>query len=160
MKAHHIDREFKHLHTVKVRLSGGAFKEHRYHRLSRRRIYSTPGTPAFAAEYQRVASGLPDIVCATSRSGRPRPTRVYFVQATGSGLIKIGKATRPGSRLKELQTSCPDALKLLATIEDKSGGALETFLHAQFAADHVRGEWFKPSAALMHYIATAARVAA
>jgi hypothetical protein len=56
-----------------------------------------------------------------------------------------------------LQCGSPTKLRLLATIEDKSGGALEAFLHAQFAKSRRHGEWFDTSPDLMAYIAAHGR---
>jgi hypothetical protein len=67
---------------------------------------------------------------------------IYYV-VRGMDAVKIGYTERdPISRLKELQTGCPDELRLVGV--DFSGGlATEGVLHAQFADAHLRGEWFK-----------------
>lgn len=69
-----------------------------------------------------------------------RPTFVYFVDSD-RGPIKIGAAANPRNRLSGLQVGSPHPLRLIAycqgTVE------LERFLHAEFAADRLDGEWFR-----------------
>jgi hypothetical protein len=43
---------------------------------------------------------------------------VYFIQAESGGPVKIGKSTRPENRLRQLQTSHPVKLLLLAKPTD------------------------------------------
>lgn len=76
---------------------------------------------------------------------------VYFIRAAASGLIKIGVAGSPASRLKALQTASPVDLTLIATIPGV-GQADESRLHELFAEERVRGEWFQPSARLLAYV--------
>jgi len=77
--------------------------------------------------------------------------RVYFVQASSDGLIKIGHSTSVASRLAVLQASSPVKLRLLL---DVPGGApLEMFLHEAFAVWRQHGEWFSPCPALLTLIA-------
>lgn len=85
----------------------------------------------------------------------PRSTRasaefIYFIQATRSGLIKIGSASDPRGRLRSLQTGSPERLRLIGHIP--GGTARERQLHDQFAADRSHGEWFVPSAELVAFI--------
>lgn len=88
---------------------------------------------------------------ATHAGQTKRPAEfVYFVEARPSGLIKIGSASDPRRRVKELQTGSPEHLRLLAVT---TGGELhERDLHARFATDRVRGEWFSPSPSLIALI--------
>lgn len=79
---------------------------------------------------------------------------VYFIQGEATGLIKIGKANDPGTRLKGLQTGSPDHLVLLGVIPCTK--TRETELHEDFKAFKVHGEWFKPSAELLSFIAKTA----
>lgn len=68
---------------------------------------------------------------------------VYFVEATRSDLVKIGKADRLRSRYLGLVTMSPEPLRLLAI---KPGGfADERELHKRFASDRAHGEWFRIS---------------
>lgn len=67
---------------------------------------------------------------------------IYFVRAE-NGLIKIGWAKNPKRRFSSLCSGSPVALELLAfrpgSLDD------EAARHARFAADRVRGEWFRLS---------------
>lgn len=66
--------------------------------------------------------------------------KTYFIQAESGGPVKIGKAKDPARRLKELQTSHYDRLRILATIE----GDCERELHRQLKQHRMTGEWFAP----------------
>ncbi len=79
--------------------------------------------------------------------------RVYFIQAATLGLIKIGFATDVRGRLSTLQTSSPDRLTLIGAIYDKDALAIEAELHSRFRGDRAHGEWFRPSDALVAFIA-------
>ena len=73
---------------------------------------------------------------------------VYFLEA--GELIKIGFSRNLKNRLRTLQDALPYEGVLLHTIIGTE--RMEAFLHARFAADRVRGEWFKRSAKLLEYI--------
>lgn len=88
-----------------------------------------------------------------TQTKRP-PEFVYFIQATVSGLVKIGSASDPGSRLRTLQTGSPERLRLLATMD--GGEPFEREMHARFAADRSHGEWFYATPELLDLIAGAA----
>lgn len=77
-------------------------------------------------------------------------SRVYFIFAAASGLIKIGIAQDVTTRLRALQGATGDRLHLLTDIP--GGRELEQRLHHRFSADRVRGEWFRPSAELLTLI--------
>jgi len=73
---------------------------------------------------------------------------VYFIQADEDGPIKIGfTAGDPQSRLAQLQTGNPVALKLLGAIRGDT--AKERELHAALAEWRLQGEWFKPHATVL-----------
>lgn len=87
------------------------------------------------------------------KKSRPVETGyVYFCQVDGGGPIKIGWAKDVYRRLQSLQTYCPYRLRSLAvlpgTIQD------ETQHLKRFSEYHIRGEWFRPEAELVEYIAT------
>ncbi|MBB3889470.1 hypothetical protein GGQ61_000167 [Phenylobacterium haematophilum] len=82
---------------------------------------------------------------------------VYFVQAQELRLIKIGVCDRPERRLRELANGCPDELTVLGLQYCDDFGRLEEDLHAKFAEDRVRGEWFLPSDRLRRHIQAHAR---
>ncbi len=79
-------------------------------------------------------------------SGAERPASVYLVAARGSGLIRIGVASDPGQRLRELQVGspltldlahaylCPDRLAAEAIVEE---------LERRFAGRRAHGHWYR-----------------
>lgn len=79
------------------------------------------------------------------------PSFVYFIQRGARGDIKIGYSANPGRRLAALQTGCPEALQLIATLPGST--RTEHELHRRFASLHVNGEWFRPGAGIFLYIA-------
>lgn len=88
---------------------------------------------------------------------RPEATtgHIYFVATTGPDeLIKIGytggSAPHVEVRLRSLQTSSPVPLVCLA--RHRGTFQQERQLHAIFAADRERGEWFRPSDDLLDLI--------
>lgn len=72
----------------------------------------------------------------------------YFIQAGVDGPVKIGIAEDVEERLKQLQTGCPDDLRLIGRIR----GNCEADLHKRFERLRLRGEWFKPDVRLMAFI--------
>jgi hypothetical protein len=77
-------------------------------------------------------------------------SQVYFIQIGQSGPIKIGISSNVGQRFTDLSVACPWDLRLLCT---KYGTEKdERRLHQRFAADRMRGEWFRPSARLLAFI--------
>lgn len=73
--------------------------------------------------------------------------RTYFIQAS-AGPIKIGRTTNVSERLATLSSASHEPLTLLGTVE----GNLETECHTRFGEHRIRGEWFRPSAALLAFI--------
>lgn len=78
---------------------------------------------------------------------------VYFIEAVGTGRIKIGVANCARSRLKHLDGPCPVELRLLGVLPTDKAGALEKELHARFAEHRVKGEWFAAAPELLAFIA-------
>lgn len=70
------------------------------------------------------------------------PGFVYFIQGENGGAIKIGYTKNIESRLHTLQTSYPDALKVLCLIPGST--KIETNYHDKFKDIRLNGEWFKP----------------
>lgn len=68
---------------------------------------------------------------------------IYFIQAGSQGAIKIGWAKDPAKRIRTLQTSQHQKLKMLGAIP----GTLkdEQALHRRFADARLNGEWFDRS---------------
>ncbi len=78
--------------------------------------------------------------------------KVYFLQAEPDGLVKIGwTRSHPAERLRVLQTGSPVRLKLLGAIFATQ--ELEGDLHRLFRASRSHGEWFRPDAPLLKFIA-------
>lgn len=75
---------------------------------------------------------------------------IYFIRDSLSGHIKIGVSDKPWTRLAKMQSDCPGELAILAI--DEGGEADERELHVRFAAQRVRGEWYRTSAALLAHI--------
>jgi hypothetical protein len=77
---------------------------------------------------------------------------VYFIQSIMGGPIKIGRAHNPEKRIKDLQVSHPEKLRIIAVMPGHS--AVERCLHRLFAADRVPNsrEWFNPSKDLLAFI--------
>ena len=75
-----------------------------------------------------------------ARRGRPGE-RVYFIEAVGLGVVKIGFARDIGERLRKIAVGCPAPLRLLGTI--RGGPSTERHLHVALSAVHVHGEWFR-----------------
>lgn len=77
-------------------------------------------------------------------------TRVYFIQESSVGAIKIGVSKHPKKRAKELQDHSLYVITLLATVD--GGYSVEFRLHQLFAHAYIRGEWFRPVEELLEYI--------
>lgn len=79
--------------------------------------------------------------------------RVYFVEADGLGLVKIGYALDVRKRFIALMTASPVRLTLLGTLP--GGAKLEAAIHAQLADHRAHGEWFHKSAEVLAVVGTA-----
>ena len=77
---------------------------------------------------------------------------VYFIQAGEDGPIKIGFAKHVGARLSTLQTDNHCELRILGVCNGDRDCEART--HQQFRMDHIRGEWFRPTKALLNHIST------
>lgn len=55
-------------------------------------------------------------------------------------------------RLRDLQCANSGALRLLGASETPDDRATEALLHREFAADRIRGEWFRATPALLEFI--------
>lgn len=79
---------------------------------------------------------------------------IYFITAREFDFVKIGFSDNPHHRFMQLQVGSPTALAL----ERVTAGGLseEARLHKQFAADRIRGEWFRLSDALEAFMETLA----
>ena len=87
---------------------------------------------------------------------RAAERHVYFIEAEGTGLVKIGVGNCAYARLKSLDQMSAVPLRLLGSVKTDKLGALEKGLHSRFAAHRARGEWFRADTELMAFIAEAA----
>lgn len=79
-------------------------------------------------------------------------SQVYFVLARSAELVKIGYAKDAWARLSSMQVGSPDELLLFGVIDTYLPRQLEQDLHERFAAERVRGEWFRMTDALFDYV--------
>lgn len=89
--------------------------------------------------------------CASSRpsdwdpieceAGFPGTQLVYFLEAIGTGLVKIGKTDQFDARVRTLQLISPVPLRLLKVIEGYTDQ--EKFFHSLWAEHRSHGEWFR-----------------
>lgn len=86
-----------------------------------------------------------------------RLVTIYFAQASAGSPIKIGftAMNNPRKRLKSLQTAQAERLVILGQCEGDYD--TEAQIHRQLAAHRLEGEWFKPHADVLSFIAQACR---
>jgi hypothetical protein len=77
---------------------------------------------------------------------------VYFIEAVGRNLVKIGYAGDPEKRLAELRSASPDDLQLLFSVPGDK--ATEAEYHRKYRHLRVRpnGEWFHFDGKLKQFI--------
>lgn len=75
---------------------------------------------------------------------------IYFIQAVGSGHIKIGLARDVKKRIRGLQTGSSYLLRIIGIID--APDSLEKELHKKFAKFKIKNEWFRPDPELLAYI--------
>lgn len=79
---------------------------------------------------------------------------VYLIRAGASGPVKIGWASDPHKRLAQLQSGNHEQLRLLDCdqfpVEDAR--EIERDLHQTFAAQRIRGEWFRAEGPVLQLI--------
>jgi excisionase family DNA binding protein len=76
---------------------------------------------------------------------------IYFIQPVDGGLIKIGRARCPGTRIADIGRMCPIPLRLLRLLH--GGCNLEKEIHHYFRDERQHGEWFDPSERLLRWMA-------
>ena len=81
--------------------------------------------------------------------------RIYFIEAVGMNLVKIGYTINPPKRFMAMLTASPAPLSLLGCIA--GGPQKEAKLHAQLAEHRLHGEWFKMVPEVLSVVATADR---
>ena len=79
---------------------------------------------------------------------------IYFIQQGQDGPIKIGFTEGEiDGRLSSLQTGNPEVLRCIGIVDGTIPD--ERALHKQFAAYHIRGEWFQTAPELFQYLRAA-----
>lgn len=68
---------------------------------------------------------------------------VFYVEANGERMYKIGVAKNPIDRQRAHQISNPLELMIACSYYSPSVYEEEAFLHGKFASQHIRGEWFR-----------------
>jgi hypothetical protein len=113
------------------------------------------GTP-FRASYDDLERWLKET--APPKPPKSPRAKIGFVYVIGmesdTSAVKIGFANDVDDRRSTLQTSSHHSLRILVAI--KAARAMEKELHRRFAADHIRGEWFRRSEAIEAFITRAA----
>ena len=66
---------------------------------------------------------------------------IYFLRDAEAKAVKIGRAADVASRVSALQCASPRDLTLVCVLEGDHPE--EAVLHKEFAAYHLRGEWFR-----------------
>lgn len=142
----------------------GRYWYFRHERVGHIRLIGELGSPIFMQQYRKWLGRAGHSIksagatVALRRAGKHGSAfRVYFVQAGDGGPIKIGCAVDVARRVKVLQTGNVAPLALLCHFE--GGPSEERRLHGQFKNDHLRGEWFRPSEALLTFAAEQAKYA-
>lgn len=119
--------------------------------MNKRRFMKEIGSTGFddrRQEFERLIG----VAQARERQGVPN-CRVYFIQESSSGAIKIGYTKSLGirSRLDMIASCNPYDVKLIGSM---FGGPLtEENVHYLFSHAHIKGEWFRPVPELIEYIA-------
>jgi excisionase family DNA binding protein len=70
----------------------------------------------------------------------PARRSVYLI--LGAERVKIGYATHPENRLRDMQLGSPVPLTLVRAIPTHAAEKLERKLHERYAAHRLHGEWF------------------
>ena len=78
---------------------------------------------------------------------------VYFIEAVGLDLLKVGYALDLRSRFTSMMTSSPASLSLLGVLQ--GGPRREMEIHTQLADHRAHGEWFRKTPEVMAVVATA-----
>lgn len=73
---------------------------------------------------------------------------VYFIQAGDDGPVKIGITRDPKKRLSYLQVGNHLPLRLIG-LWPAADSEEEAFLHSYLEGERIRGEWYKPTTAVL-----------
>lgn len=79
---------------------------------------------------------------------------VYFILDEKSNAVKIGASYLAEDRLRAIQTSNPNKLRVIAIISpwEMEAENIEEVIHNQFEEYCIRGEWFKYEGKLKNFI--------
>ena len=75
----------------------------------------------------------------------PADQYTYLFRCVETGLVKIGRSSTPVQRAHTIALQAGVTIELLGLLV---GDAHEFRLHREFISDRVRGEWFRPTAAI------------
>lgn len=67
---------------------------------------------------------------------------VYFVKDQSTGMVKIGKTSDLGERIKQLRWQYGQDLELIHSVESEDSVSLEKQIHRHYDKCRVEGEWF------------------
>jgi hypothetical protein len=79
--------------------------------------------------------------------------RIYFIEAVGMNLVKIGYTIDPARRFMTMLTMSPAPLSLLGSIT--GGPQKEAEIHGRLEPHRLHGEWFKMVPEVMAIVAAA-----
>ena len=79
------------------------------------------------------------------------PGFVYFIGVDDA--VKVGKSNNPTQRIKAYGTHNPSKIVVYGIVESVDMDALERRLHAWFAGERIRGEWFRLSGYVANVVA-------
>jgi len=83
---------------------------------------------------------------------RGRNELVYFIEAVGLDVVKIGYARDIDERLRKLAPGCPAPLRLLGVMP--GGPSTEHHLHTALYSLRAHGEWFRRGPEMEAILAT------
>lgn len=87
----------------------------------------------------------------TSRWGN-KPI-VYFIEAIGLNLVKVGYTESFETRFNALSTSCPVPIKIIYIWDFPNASRLhEQYFHKKFKEQHNHNEWFRKEGLLLDFI--------
>jgi hypothetical protein len=78
-----------------------------------------------------------------------KPGYVYFLRMGDA--LKIGFSRNVGTRLRSIQTACPEPAEIVKIIPGTD--QTERYFHAHFAAHRLSGEWFRLDGELAAFVA-------
>ena len=116
-------------------------------------------TPAIHSDYRSAdvpTTSRPPKVSVSRRLGKAEYEnccRIYFIEAVGMDLIKIGYTIDPVRRFMGMLTMSPAPLSLLGSIS--GGPQKELKIHAELEPHRLHGEWFRKVPEVMVVVATA-----